>query len=125
MINETFGWISVLVGLLLGVALGLAFHREDWLGGYVSLRRRLVRLAHISLVALGFLNILFGLSLGHLPLRPTGLWVASWALMVGAISMPACCGLAAWRPALRQLFAIPIASLLLGVSLVVWGGFRP
>jgi hypothetical protein len=42
-----FSWIWMLLGLLGGVALGVGFHRDNWLGGYMSLRRRLYRLAHI------------------------------------------------------------------------------
>lgn len=123
--NQVFGWTWILVGLLAGLVLGLRFHREDWLGGYASLRRRLVRLAHISLVALGFLNVLFALSAARLHLDPAQIRVASWGLMLGGACMPACCGLAAWRPALRHLFAIPVVSLLIGVGLVIWGTVRP
>ena len=123
--NQVFGWTWILVGLLAGLVLGLRFHHEDWLGGYASLRRRLVRLAHISLVALGFLNVLFALSAVRLHLDPAQRLLAAWGLILGGASMPACCGLAAWRPALRNLFAIPVVSLLIGIGLVVWGSVRP
>ncbi len=124
-LNETVGWLWVLVGLLLGLGLGLGFHRDAWLGGYASLRRRLLRLAHVSLVALGFLNLLFALAAPGLRMAPSSLALASWGLAVGAVAMPACCGLAAWRPGLRHLFALPVASLLLGVGAVVWRVLRP
>ena len=124
-LNETFGWIWILLGLLVGLGLGLKFHREGWWGGYVSLRRRLIRLAHVSLVALGFLNVLFALSAARLRLEPAALSIASWALLAGGASMPVCCGLAAWKPGLRQLFALPVLSLLLGVGLSVVGTLRP
>jgi hypothetical protein len=123
--NQVFGWVAILAGLLVGLVLGLRFHVEDWLGGYGSLRRRLVRLAHISLVALGFLNVLFASSASRLHLSPALFGTAAWALVVGGAGMPACCGLAAWRPGLRNLFAIPVASLLLGVGLAVWGSVSP
>ncbi len=42
--------------------IGLGFHREEFLGGYGSFRRRLLRLGHIALAALGSLNVLSGLS---------------------------------------------------------------
>jgi hypothetical protein len=124
-LNEIFGWSCVLSGLLVGLGLGLGFHRDDWLGGYTSLRRRLVRLAHISLVALGFLNLLFALSATRLRLEPALLSSASWALVIGGAAMPACCALAAWRSGLRQLFAVPVASLLLGLGVILWGVVRP
>lgn len=124
MLNEAFGWTLVLVGLLAGLVLGLGFHREGWLGGYVFIRRRLIRLAHISLVALGILNILFVASADRIVLGPKAVSVASWSFLVGGISMPVCCLLAAWRIALRQLFAVPVLSLVLGTGLVVWGIWR-
>jgi hypothetical protein len=124
-VNEIFGWFFVTGGLLAGLGLGLGFHRDEWLGGYASLRRRLVRLAHISLVALGFLNILFGLSAPRLRLEPATLAFASWTLVAGGAGMPVCCALAAWRPGLRHLFAVPVLSLLLGVGTVLWRIVRP
>jgi hypothetical protein len=56
------GWVLVLLGLASGLFLGLGFHLDHFLGGYTSLRRRLVRLGHIALVALGALNVLWALS---------------------------------------------------------------
>ena len=57
------GWSCIGAGLLMGACLGVAFLRDDFLGGYGSRRRRLVRLAHIALVALGAINILFAVTL--------------------------------------------------------------
>ncbi len=119
--NEIFGWAWVLVGFLSGLALGLGFHREEWLGGYSSLRRRMVRLGHVSLVALGALNVLYAQTAPRLVLSTALASTASLALIVGAVTMPACCGLMAWRPSFRLLFAVPIASLVLGAALVIGG----
>lgn len=91
------------------------------MGGYGSLRRRLVRLGHISFFGLGFLNLLFGLSLRAIPLPPMHAQVASLGFMAGAISMPLCCFLAAWREPLRHLFPIPVLCLLAGVVSVLAG----
>lgn len=122
--NEAFGWSSIWVGLAGGLLLGLGFHREDWLGGYVSLRRRLLRLTHISLVALGMLNVLFALSVRGDPPSAASIAGISWSLLIGGVTIPICCLLAAWRPALRQLFAVPVLSLLFGVGLLVLHGWR-
>lgn len=119
--NEIFGWTWILVGFLAGLALGLGFHREGWLGGYGSLRRRMFRLGHVSLVALGVLNLLYAGVVPRLALSPALAATASWAWILGAVTMPACCGLMAFRPALRPLFAVPIASLVLAAALVVVG----
>lgn len=119
--NEVFGWIWILAGLLSGTLLGLRFQHEDWLGGYASPRRRLIRLGHISLLGLGFLNLFFAFTGPGLRLSPATLGLASQALILGAVTMPLGCALMAWRPGLHPVFAVPVASLLLGVGLVVWG----
>ena len=114
MFNEAFGWLWVSAGFATGMLLGLGFHGSDWLGGYASFRRRLLRLGHISLIMLGVLNILFAQSIEVGRIAEPWLSVASVALIIGGVAMPICCGLAAWRPALRLTFAVPVASLLTG-----------
>ncbi|MBI4479400.1 MAG: hypothetical protein HY651_05210 [Acidobacteria bacterium] len=47
MVNEPLGWGAVLASLAMGIYMGQKFQREDWLGGYGSFPRRMVRLAHI------------------------------------------------------------------------------
>ncbi len=107
------GWSLILAGFASGALIGLRFHREEFLGGYSSLRRRLVRLGHIALVALGLLNLAYALA-------PTLGVAARWpgpggaALFAGGIAMPAVCFLAAWRPVFRHLFFLPV--LLLGFA---------
>jgi hypothetical protein len=120
-LNEVFGWTWIVAGFLSGTLLGLRFHRDDWLGGYASLRRRLIRLGHISFLGLGILNILFASSAARLALPPALLGVASWAMIVGAVTMPACCALMAWKRSWHAAFAVPVTSLVLGAALVVAG----
>lgn len=61
-LNRQAGWSLILCGFVSGSLLGLGFHRAEFLGGYGSFRRRLLRLGHIALVALGMLNVLFSVS---------------------------------------------------------------
>src|SRR6476659_1498472 len=35
------GWSGMLGGVVSGAVLGLFFHKDDWMGGYASFRRRL------------------------------------------------------------------------------------
>ena len=117
MVNLQAGWTSILLGFFAGAVPGLFFAREDWLGGYGSWRRRMLRLAHISFFGLGFINLAFALTLGHESLA-TGhghLGVASWLLVAGNVTMPVTCYLAAWKTPFRHLFAIPVTCLVLGV----------
>ena len=84
--------------------------------------RRLLRLGHISFFGLGFLNLLFALSL-HASGAETATWtgLASSGLLVGAVSMPACCFLTAWRRPFRHLFFVPVLSVLVGVVATLVG----
>ena len=110
-LNLALGWLAVLAGLVSGAGIGLFFHREEWLGGYASWTRRMLRLAHVSLVGTGLLNVAFALTAGALaPAPPPRL--ASALFVVGALTMPTVCVLAAWRPALRHAFFVPVASLI-------------
>src|SRR5436190_7684851 len=115
-INLLFAWIGMLLGFLSGMALGLFFQREDWLGGYGSLRRRLYRLAHISFFGLAAANFFFYLTVRTLP-TCNALAIASSAFLLGAVSMPVCCVLMAHFRRTQMLFAIPVLSLVAGAVL--------
>lgn len=119
--NEAFGWTCVLMGMAVGASFGMRFQQPDWLGGYDSHRRRLLRLGHVALIALGVLNILFVQGLERVALGETALGLASVGLIVGALTMPACCAIAAFGKRSPFLFAVPVTSLLLGVGLTAWG----
>jgi hypothetical protein len=112
-------WIGFLCGALSGAVIGLFFHREEWLGGYNSFPRRLIRLGHISFFGLGFLNALFALTISVSQGPELLLRLASLGLLTGAMTMPLCCFASAWRKKLRCLFPIPVTSLLGAVSLIV------
>ena len=124
MVNLAFGWSWIVAGFFAGGALGMGFDRADFLGGYASWKRRLLRLAHVAMIALGVLNILFASSVDHASLRASWEAAASWALVAGAVLMPACCILAAWVPRAKMLFGAPIVALAFGATVVAVGLFR-
>lgn len=117
-LNFIAGWWLIMTAFASGAVIGLGFHREEFLGGYASFRRRLVRLGHIALAALGMLNVVYGIAPVHaaagFPASLPGL-----LFLGGAISMPLVCFLAAWRAPFRHLFFIPVAQLLAAVALVL------
>jgi hypothetical protein len=49
------------------------------------------------------------------------LTLASWAFLIGGLSMPVCCLLMAHFPRALPLFGVPVVSLLLGGTLTVIG----
>ena len=117
------GWIAMLLGVLSGAVIGLFFHEEGWAGGYGSFRRRMMRLGHISFFGLGFLNLMFGFTLGIVAFEIPLVKVASAGFVTGVIAMPLCCFLTAWRKPFRHLFPIPVIAVLTGILPIVfaWG----
>jgi hypothetical protein len=119
-LNWYAGWSYILAAFVSGTLIGLGFHRDDFWGGYNSFRRRLARLGHIALAALGMMNVLFGLA----PIPPRGLWqadAASWCFVLGGAAMPAVCFLTAWQPGCRALFFIPVTLLVAAAVCTLWG----
>lgn len=118
--NLWAAWIGILLGMLSGTIQGLFFDREDWLGGYGSWPRRLMRLGHVSFFGTAFLNLAYANAVwllgpvSHVPL-------ASMLLVAGAVLMPLACYLAAWRKPLRHLFPLPVLCLLGAALLFVAG----
>lgn len=116
MINIAAAWIGFAFGCISGAIPGLFFHRQDWLGGYTSWPRRLIRLAHISFFGIGFLNLGIGLTSQTLHLSAP---LASTLMLIGAITMPTICYLSAFNPKFRHLFFIPAGSVLLSTVLFI------
>jgi len=113
-LNWRVGWALVLGAFVTGAGIGLFIHREDFLGGYQSYRRRLLRLGHIALAALGMLNVLFALTPWLMP-------AAATCFIVGGISMPVVCFLSAWQEKCRHLFCVPVVSLVVAVVMMLIG----
>jgi len=109
------GWSLIVAGFLGGALLGAGFHQDDFLGGYGSWQRRLLRLGHVACVALGVLNLLFAATVPRAPLAGTG----ATLLALGGVAMPLCCLVVAFVPRLRPLFAIPVALLLAAASIAL------
>jgi predicted MFS family arabinose efflux permease len=119
-LNFVLAWLWILLGFGAGFAMGLCFHRENWLGGYASHRRRLYRLGHISFFGLAIINLLFYFTVQHLPMEGWLLKLASWGFAAGTISMPVCCVLMAHRPDWRALFLIPVSCLMSAGAITFW-----
>ncbi|MGA9992359.1 MAG: hypothetical protein WBP86_08525 [Thiobacillaceae bacterium] len=115
------GWIGVLGGVVSGALIGLFFHRDNWIGGYGSFSRRMIRLGHISFFGIGFLNFALALTASAVELPPAHVYLAVTAMITGAVTMPLLCFLTAWRMPFRNLFFIPVISVLLAVLAVLSG----
>jgi hypothetical protein len=120
-LNIWAAWIGIALGLVSGSIQGLFFAREDWLGGYASWPRRMLRLGHISFFGIAFLNLAYANTLYLLGDKQAAT-LPSLLLIAGAVLMPAICYLAAWRKPLRHLFFLPVLSLLGAASIFISGG---
>jgi hypothetical protein len=119
MINIYAAWLGILLGIVAGAISGLFFHEEHWLGGYGSWTRRMIRLGHISFFGLGLLNLGLALTARAVGISD-GIGLASWLLVVGAITMPLVCYLSAFIKPIRHLFFIPVLSVGAAAGLLVW-----
>ena len=119
-LNLLLAWLWILLGFASGFALGTNFHREDWLGGYGSFKRRLYRLAHISFFGLGVLNLMFYLTARQCFSPTLAVKLASGGFLLGGVSMPICCVIMAHRSSWRALFLIPVGSLIAAGLLTLW-----
>lgn len=114
------GWGGFLGGVVSGAIMGLMFHRENWLGGYGSQPRRMVRLGHISFFGIGLINLFYALSLGPLGVPTAAARVGSVALLVALAMMPTVCFLTAWKKNFRHLFFIPVLSTATGIGVILF-----
>ena len=118
-INLIAAWSGIVLGFLSGMVQGMFFHRENWLGGYASLKRRMYRLGHISFFGLGAVNLFFWLTATSSNLSSGIASIVSWAFIVGAVTMPLCCVVMAHFPKLHLIFAVPVISLIAGGALTL------
>jgi hypothetical protein len=118
-INLYAAWIGFLLGSFAGATTGLFFHDENWLGGYTDWRRRMLRLGHISLFGIGFLNLAFALTVDALDMQ-VGVRLPAYLLLVGAVAMPLVCYLSALRKSFRHLFFVPAGAVTLATAIFVW-----
>lgn len=118
-INLYAAWAGFLAGCISGAVPGLFFHDGNWLGGYASWRRRMIRLAHVAFFGVGLLNLSFALTARALSIE-SGLALPSALLLLSAAAMPAVCYLSAWRPSFRRAFFVPASALTAGVALFLW-----
>ena len=117
-INWYGGWSLVLVAFLTGAGIGLFFHRDEFWGGYDSWRRRMARLGHIAMAALGLMNVVYSLA-------PASSAAAGMALLAGAVAMPGVCFLSAWKKSFRHLFFIPVTMLVVAILSIIVTGRQP
>jgi hypothetical protein len=120
-INVLFGWAWMCVGFISGMVLGLWAEGEKWLGGYASVTRRYLRLAHVAFIALSIINILYGRELGSIAMPIHIKNVGSGLMIFGAAGVPIACISAAFYRKAKYLIPIPALAVLTGTVILVIG----
>lgn len=120
-INIIFGWCWLFLGIIGAMWLGLYAFTPDWLGGYISLSRRLLRLAHVAVMALSLTNILYGLCLDRTGLTLRLKRIGSFTMIITAIGMPFACLASIYKSSFEIFFSIPVISFCLAVIIMIVG----
>ena len=118
-INLFAAWIGMFLGGILGAVQGLFFHNEEWLGGYGTWVRRMMRLGHISFFGIAFINISFAVTANIMGIEQE-VSIPSVLFIIGAIGMPLICYLSAFKKGFRHLFFIPAISIIVGIATLLW-----
>src|SRR3989338_2673297 len=118
--NIKFGWLWILLGIVSGALLGtFAFNGPIQLSpelmDYSSLPRRMLRLAHISFIGLGFLNWMYGVTVKILQIRLKK-W-ESTPFIFGAVTMPLFLIVSAFYEPFKYSLVIPAAALLVATAM--------
>ncbi|MBM3216444.1 hypothetical protein FJZ36_16205 [Candidatus Poribacteria bacterium] len=128
--NIAFGWAWMSFGFITGMVMGLrveqfGFHRAPegptWLGGYDSVQRRLLRLAHVAFIMLPVLNILYGQHIDDAALPDGWKLVGSSAMIFGAVGIPLLCLLAVWKHRAKWFLGVPATAVLVGNLILAAG----
>ncbi len=122
-INILFGWAWMCVGFLSGMILGLWSEGEQWLGGYSSVTRRYLRLAHVAFIALSIINILYGHELASVALPNNIKNIGSALMIFGTAGVPLACISAAFLRKTKYLLPLPAMAVMIGTIILVIGLF--
>jgi hypothetical protein len=120
-INIVFGWVWMGIGLIFGMILGMWAEGEEWLGGYASLERRYLRLAHVAFIALSLINILYGKELGAVDLPISIKHTGSYLMIFGTAGVPLTCICAAFFRKTKYFLPVPAVAVLGGTSILAIG----
>jgi len=120
-INVLFGWAWMCLGFISGMTLGMWAEGEKWLGGYTSIARRYLRLAHVAFIALSIINILYGKELGAIALPVHIKSIGSYLMIFGAAGVPLTCISAAFFRKTKYFLPLPALAVLTGTSILVIG----
>lgn len=131
--DADFSRAIALTGMLLGAASGLAMGlwsfggplpEPNWLGGYSELPRRLLRLGHVALFALGMINLMLARQLAVLAVRDRTKRLARASMNAGNVLMPALLFAAVFLPGIKYLLAVPALAVAFALAIAACAAWR-
>jgi len=125
--NVSFGWLWILVGLLIGAVIGMWSFNGPFpspVGDYTSLPRRMLRLSHIAFIALAMINILYGYEIDKIKLVNKLKKIGAYCMIWGAVLMPIFLIAAVFFEPLKYLTMISATLVIVAVLIMVVGKFR-
>ena len=127
--SRAVAWTSLSLGAASGLVIGLwsfggPVPEPSWVGGYTELPRRLLRLGHIALFALGMINFMLTRQLAGSGLGAGTTRLALAAMNVGNVLMPALLFAAVLRPEVKYLLALPALAVALALTIAASAAWR-
>ncbi len=125
--NISFGWIWILIGLIVGAIMGLwSFNgpMPSPVGDYTSLPRRMLRLSHIAFIALAIINILYGYEIDKIKVKDKLKRIGSKCMIYGAILMPILLMAAVFFEPLKYLTMISATLVIIAVTIMAVGQIK-
>ena len=119
--NILFGWCWINIGFIMGMVMGMKFKNPDWLGGYASWERRMLRLSHVAFIFLSILNIVYGHELANVQMSETLKQLGSILIIIGAIGIPTIVFTAAFYKKILYWLAVPIIALTASTIIMAMG----
>lgn len=123
-INIKFGWFWLLIGIFEAAWMGMHAFQPDWLGGYLSLSRRFLRLSHIAFMALAIINIIYGLCLSSVHIPHCIKKIGVYSMILAAIFMPVICILCIFKFSFQPLFFLPVTFFTIAVVIMLIGQLK-
>ncbi|MHC4392919.1 MAG: hypothetical protein ACYS22_16630 [Planctomycetota bacterium] len=126
--NTVWGWVCIVLGPLGGsILMAWVFAGPfpsplDWLEDYASVERRMLRLAHVAMVMIPLINIVFGHEIDGVDLTDKWKQRASWLMVIAIPGVPGGLALGAlfWVP-LKYLSVPGVYAFIGGLSIIAWG----
>lgn len=127
--SRAIAWTSLLLGAASGLVIGLwsfggPVPEPDWVGGYTDLPRRLLRLGHIALFALGMINFMLTRQLAGSGLSEGTNRLALVAMNLGNVGIPVLLFAAVVRPEVKYLLALPALAVALALAIAARAAWR-